>query len=640
MIYNSKYEVLTSEGFQDFAGIKRTSHNSSVTILFNDSSDIRVTEKHKFFINGVFKYVEELSIGDIISHKKIIDIIYNKHDDELFYDLIEVENGHHYTTSGVESSNCAFIRPSIFNEFIDAFLPSQAALSWKKNIVLSTPKGQNHFFDIVKGASPDYASEGSGVKKKGTSGYVLFKVDWRDVPRYDKDGNLYEPEVFKKNIVDKHGILYWNQNFACISGDSLVRVYDKYSNNYETHNIITLKELLSKYITTDYTSRKYNDRYLIETINGYEPFDNIISRGLKKTLFIRTENKTIIVSHNHKFVVKNITFYADELKVGNYLETKNGLEYITEISENGEIEVFDILNTKSHTYIANDINNHNCEFLGSSHTLLDSKSLESFESIEPLELRDGKLKIYKYPEKGHQYICAVDSAKDGIDDFSVQIVDITGFKFEQVASAQLQIDYLLMPEYINDWCEYYNKPYLIIENNEGSGQSIADQMKITYEYENLHYDTKLESNSSNNAKSRKKYPGFRTTPKSRKLILQTLKLFIDNKNLKIYDKKTINQFYTFILINNKYQADENCKDDAVMSLAMIFAPFCSSKNFDDMKGLVDRLYSDFDSENESEEESRSFIEYLTVGSFDDGTNIEDNNYQMVNGYIMEPDGFY
>lgn len=495
MIYNSKYEVLTSEGFQDFAGIKRTSHNSSVTILFNDSSDIRVTEKHKFFINGVFKYVEELSIGDIISHKKIIDIIYNKHDDELFYDLIEVENGHHYTTSGVESSNCAFIRPSIFNEFIDAFLPSQAALSWKKNIVLSTPKGQNHFFDIVKGASPDYASEGSGVKKKGTSGYVLFKVDWKDVPRYDKNGNLYEPEVFKKTIVDKHGLLYWNQNFAC-------------------------------------------------------------------------------------------------------------------------------------------------EFLGSSHTLLDSKSLESFESIEPLELRDGKLKIYKYPEKGHQYICAVDSAKDGIDDFSVQIVDITGFKFEQVASAQLQIDYLLMPEYINDWCEYYNKPYLIIENNEGSGQSIADQMKITYEYENLHYDTKLESNSSNNAKSRKKYPGFRTTPKSRKLILQTLKLFIDNKNLKIYDKKTINQFYTFILINNKYQADENCKDDAVMSLAMIFAPFCSSKNFDDMKGLVDRLYSDFDSENESEEESRSFIEYLTVGSFDDGTNIEDNNYQMVNGYIMEPDGFY
>ncbi len=386
----------------------------------------------------------------------------------------------------------AFIRPSIFNEFIDAFLPSQAALSWKKNIILSTPKGQNHFFDIVKGASPKYAEEGSGIKEKGTSGYVLFKVDWRDVPRYDKEGNLYKPEDFKKSIVDKHGLIYWNQNFECV-------------------------------------------------------------------------------------------------------------------------------------------------FLGSSHTLINANKLAEFNTIEPLEIRDGKLKIYKYPQQGHRYICAIDSAKDGIDDFSIQIIDITDFKFEQVASAQLQIDYLLMPEYINDWCEYYNKPYLIIENNEGSGQSIADQMKLTYEYENLHYDKKVDSNSTNIAKSKKVYPGFRTTSKSRKLILQTLKLFIENNNLILYDKKTINQFYTFILINNKYQADENCKDDAIMSLAMIFTPFCNSKNFDDMRGLVSRLYSD--NYEHDEDDNKTFIEFLTIGSFDDGTNIEDYSQRNHNGYLIEPDGF-
>lgn len=381
----------------------------------------------------------------------------------------------------------AFIRPSIFSEFIDAFLPSQAALSWKKNIILSTPKGQNHFFDIVKGASFKYAEDGSGIKEKGSSGYSLFKVDWRDVPRYDRNGELIEPEIFKDSMIKKHGLLYWNQNFAC-------------------------------------------------------------------------------------------------------------------------------------------------EFLGSSHTLVDAKSLESFVSKEPLELRDGKLKIYKYPEKGHQYICSVDSAKDGIDDFSVQIIDITNFRFEQVASAQLQIDYLLMPEFLNDWCEYYNHPYLIIENNEGSGQSIADQMHLTYEYENLHFD------KDNVSKKKKKYPGFRTTSKSRKLILQTLKLFIDNNNLVIHDKKTINQFYTFILLNNKYQADENCKDDAIMSLAITFAPFCNSKNFEDMKGLVDRLYNTIE---DNEETSKDFIEFLTVGSFDDGIDEEISHTQDYNyGYVIEPDGFY
>ena len=215
-----------------------------------------------------------------------------------------------------------------------------------------------------------------------------------------------KPEVFMENIINKHGILYWKQNFECIGGDSIVRVYDKYEKSYNTYNIITLKELLSEYTT--HSSRKYNDRYLIETINGYEQFDNIISRGIKRTLLITTENERIIVTYNHKFVVNDNELYASELKIGDYLETKNGLESITEISENGEIEVFDVLNTESHTYLANNINNHNCNFLGSSHTLISSEKLKQMESEIPEEKRDGKLNIYHYPEKGHKYILTVD----------------------------------------------------------------------------------------------------------------------------------------------------------------------------------------------------------------------------------------
>lgn len=371
----------------------------------------------------------------------------------------------------------AFIRPSVWEAFSDSIFPAQSGLSWKKNISISTANGMNFFYNLVKAA------------REGTSGTKIFEVDWEDVPRYDTDGSIMEPEKFKDKIVKKHGLVYFEQN---------------YGNN----------------------------------------------------------------------------------------------------------------------------------FVGSSHTLINADSLSEFISIEPLEIRDGKLKIYKYPEKGHQYICSVDAAKDGIDDFAVQITDITNFKFEQVAAAQLQIDYLLMPEYLNDWCQYYNNPYLIIENNEGAGASIADQMYLTYEYENLHFD--IDSTS----KKKKKYPGFRTTSKSRKLILQTLKLFIDNNNLTIHDKKTINQFYTFILLNNKYQADENCKDDAIMSMAIAFAPFCNSKNFEDMKELVKRLYNEFDENIEGTD--KDFIEYLTFGSFDDGTeehHIESVDYNNFS-YIVEPDGFY
>ena len=46
----------------------------------------------------------------------------------------------------------AWIKTSIIQPTLDALLPSQAALSYKKNIMLSTPHGINHFSVLVNGA--------------------------------------------------------------------------------------------------------------------------------------------------------------------------------------------------------------------------------------------------------------------------------------------------------------------------------------------------------------------------------------------------------------------------------------------------------------------------------------------------------
>lgn len=527
----------------------------------------------------------------------------------------------------------AFIRPNIYQEFIDSFLPSQSALAWKKNIIISTAKGMNHYYELVKGSSPKYETDGSGIKERGSNGYTLFKVDWRDVPRYDSKGNTINPEEFMNKIIAKHGILYWKQNYECIGGDSKVRVYDKFNKKYEIHNIINLKNIISEYITTDYTSRNYNSRYLIETINGYESFDNVISRGIKRTLLLRTENERIVATYNHKFVVKNTTIFASDLKIGDYLETKNGLESIIEISENGEVEVFDILNTESHTYLANNINNHNCNFLGSSHTLISSDKLKQMQSKEPEEIRDGKLKIYKYPEKGHKYILTVDPSM-GVqgDFFAVQIVDITDIKFKQVATARLNEEYLKLPEFLDEWGRYFNNALIIIENNTGSGQSIADILYQTYEYENLYFDKETKD------KKRKKYPGFRTTAKSRKVILDNLKMFIENDKFEINDSDTITEFFQFILVNNKYQADEGCHDDMIMSLALTFAIFTDTKNFEDIIQLICDIFSAENDESESE-----FSDYLSIGNFDDGYDeaLESKNTMNWNGYSVEvEEGFY
>jgi hypothetical protein len=262
--------------------------------------------------------------------------------------------------------------------------------------------------------------------------------------------------------------------------------------------------------------------------------------------------------------------------------------------------------------------NYGGEFIGSSHTLLSSNTLKMLKNKEPVNTYAPGLKIFIKPEKHHHYIMAVDAAKDGSDSFAVQVIDITNFNFRQVATAKLDVDYLIMPEILEEWAQMYNNAFLIIENNEGAGQSVADQMYLTYEYENLYFDKDTKNKN-------KKYPGFRTTPKSRKLILKTMKTFIENNNLEINCQDTIDEFFTFILDNGKYQADDSSHDDMIMSLAIVFAPFCNSKNFVDMEKIVGKIFN-----NHEDSEDVEISDILVIGDFDD--TVDDNFEKSVDSY--------
>jgi predicted helicase len=78
-----------------------------------------------------------------------------------------------------------------------------------------------------------------------------------------------------------------------------------------------------------------------------------------------------------------------------------------------------------------------------------------------------------------------------------------------------------------------------------------------------------------------------------------------------------------------------------MSLAMVFVPFCNTKNFEDMKKLVKALYAS----DESEREHVDFGELLTIGSFDSGTDEdyvkqeEKKIYLTIEEALMDQDGF-
>ena len=467
MKINNRYLIETSTGFQEFLGVRR-SLNTGLIIKFIDS-EIKCTKEHLFRHKDSFIKAEDLNIGDSLQNKIIVSI--EESALEYYYDPVEVQGDNTYIADELEHHNClvidecAHIRNSVWDEFTDSIFPSQSGLAWKKNIMISTANGMNHFYHLVEGAKSD------------SNGMEFYQVSWKDVPRFKADGTVYTPDEFMNSIIRKHGEVYWAQNY---------------------------------------------------------------------------ENS----------------------------------------------------------------------FIGSSYTLLSADALKKIKPKDPVMLQD-QLRIFEFPEPNHKYILAVDPAKDGIDAFATQIVDITSFPFKQVASANMQIDYLLMPEFLNEWGEMYNTALIIVENNEGAGQSVVDQLKLDYEYENLWYDKESQKSNKN-----KKYPGFRTTTRTRSQILKTLKLFIENDNLIVNDKETISEFFSFVHINNKYQADDGAKDDLIMCLSIIFAPFTNTKNFEDMNSLIKGMYSN---------ESVEFTDYLTIGNFDDFTDdiLETQYSESFDGYILE-----
>lgn len=163
-----------------------------------------------------------------------------------------------FTISLLIVDETAFIDPTEFYKFIDSVAPTQSALAWKKNVFISTANGMNHFYKMVEGAKNRLKFidlEGEKYKSilekyKGkilddkenlnglrdvvvnepSNGYVLYEVNWRDVPRFDSKGRRLDPDEFREKIVSKYGLVYFNQNYSCVSGNTKINIYDTLSN--------------------------------------------------------------------------------------------------------------------------------------------------------------------------------------------------------------------------------------------------------------------------------------------------------------------------------------------------------------------------------------------------------------------------
>lgn len=199
---NSRYEILTDEGFKDFSGISKLPMNGMVTLTMSNGTILKCSLGHRWVTPQGKRKASELSIGDIIlsdTGELSIASIDITEEEFVSYDIIEVEDVNRFYVNGVLSSNCdefAFVKPHISRQFYDSILPTIS--TGGSMIISSTPNGDvGQFAELWRGANA-----GLNEFKDG-----IIYVPWNAPPGRD--------EEFKKKFMGLLGERVWRQEYEC-----------------------------------------------------------------------------------------------------------------------------------------------------------------------------------------------------------------------------------------------------------------------------------------------------------------------------------------------------------------------------------------------------------------------------------------
>jgi hypothetical protein len=279
-----------------------------------------------------------------------------------------------------------------------------------------------------------------------------------------------------------------------------------------------------------------------------------------------------------------------------------------------------------------------CEFLGSSNTLIDGSKLRTLVYEEPIK-RQGDIKIYAEsivskknpPQTGRLYAITVDTSRGLDGDYSAFIVfDITAFPYTIAATYKNNlISAQLFPNFVKQAADYYNNAIVLVETNDIGGQ-VADILHDDLEYENVLFTSSSKKNgqyitmgfSSGSVK------GVRTTTLVKRVGCANLKTLIEMDKLIVNDFELIEELSRFSQKGNSFEAEEG-HDDLVMC-CVVFAWMTTQQYFKEHanSNLRQNLYNE--QQNVIEEELTPF------GLIDEGEYEEnppllavDNDYWLV-----------
>ena len=210
-----------------------------------------------------------------------------------------------------------------------------------------------------------------------------------------------------------------------------------------------------------------------------------------------------------------------------------------------------------------------CEFVGSSHTLISATKLRLLRSTQPI-LSNPDTKIFTQPVAGRQYFTVVDTSRGVNGDYSAFVVfDVSELPYKVVAAYKNNmISPLIYPNIVFQLSKHYNSAYVLVETND-IGEQIANILQHDLEYENVL--TTINNGRSGQVIS----PGFgqatrlgvRTTKAVKRIGCMGLKTQVESDKLIINDERILYELFRFVNIGDSYEAEEG-HDDLVMCLVL------------------------------------------------------------------------
>ena len=263
---------------------------------------------------------------------------------------------------------------------------------------------------------------------------------------------------------------------------------------------------------------------------------------------------------------------------------------------------------------------YECEFLGSSGTLISGPALKTLAHDLPIASNEGLLQ-YEVADKSKQYVITADVARGkGLDYSTFTVFDISEMPYRQVAVFRDNfigpIDFASVLHRVG---LIYNTAGILVEIND-IGEQVVDVLHIDYGYENLLYT----QNSGRSGKvlsggfGKNVDNGIRTTKLVKGTGCSMLKMLVEQQQLLIRDYDTIAELSRFSKKANSYEAESGFHDDLVMNL-VLFAWMTEQAYFKDMTDIntLTRLREKTEEQIEEEMLPFGFVDIGDDTSFDD-----------------------